>query len=106
MSMISELLGKLRTYAAGYNLPPFGREIEGTAELLNQAADTIEALSAKLQAAETGQPEKHDAEKLVGEMAEEIENCYGRETGLTEKARKFLADAGQPEDKETCSIGR
>ena len=43
--------GKLKKYSEEYDLPPFGREIEGTKELLNQAANIIEALSAKLQAA-------------------------------------------------------
>ena len=51
MSMISELVDKLKKYVAEYNLPPFGREVEGTPELLLEAADTIESLSAKLQAA-------------------------------------------------------
>lgn len=40
--MITELVEKLRTYANGYNTPPYGREIEGTKELLKQAADMIE----------------------------------------------------------------
>lgn len=53
MCMISELIDKLKKYAAEYDLPSFGKEIEGTKELLNQAADTIEALSTKLQAANT-----------------------------------------------------
>lgn len=48
MSMISELVDKLKNYAVEYDLPPFGREVEGTPELLLEAADTIEALSAKL----------------------------------------------------------
>ncbi len=51
MSMISELVDKLKNYAVEYDLPPFGREVEGTPELLLEAADTIEALSAKLVAA-------------------------------------------------------
>lgn len=29
-------------------------------------------------------------EKLIEAMAEEIENCYGRKTELSEKARKLL----------------
>lgn len=45
--MITELVEKLRTYANGYNTPPYGREIEGTKELLKEAADIIEELSAK-----------------------------------------------------------
>lgn len=49
--MINELADKLKKYAAEYDLPPFGIEIEGTPKLLLEAADTIEALSAKLQVA-------------------------------------------------------
>ena len=48
--MISQLVEKLKKYAEQYDLPPFGREIMGTKELLLQAANTIEALSAKLAA--------------------------------------------------------
>lgn len=59
MSMISELLDKLRKYAAEYNLPPFGREVKGTAELLNEAANTIETLSAKLSAANMERSERY-----------------------------------------------
>ncbi len=31
-----------------------------------------------------------DEKKLIEEMAEEIENIYGRETELSEKARRYL----------------
>lgn len=31
-----------------------------------------------------------DEKKLIEEMAEEIENLYGRETELSEKAREYL----------------
>ena len=48
MNKISELVDKLKRYAAEYDLPPFGREIEETSELLLEAANTIEALSAKM----------------------------------------------------------
>ena len=45
-----EVVDKLKKYAAEYNLPPFGREVEGTPELLLEAAKMIEVLSAKLAA--------------------------------------------------------
>ncbi len=38
--------------------------------------------------------------KLIEEMAEELENCYGRETELTERARKYLS---QSKDKKMKS---
>lgn len=59
MSIISELVDKLKKYAAEYDLPPFGREIEGTPELLLEAADTIETLSAKLVAVNMEQSDKY-----------------------------------------------
>jgi len=31
-----------------------------------------------------------DAEKLIEQAAEEIENCYGKETELSKKMRDFL----------------
>ena len=49
--MIEYQINKLRLYAKEYESLPYHREIEGTKELLEQAADTIEALSAKLRAA-------------------------------------------------------
>lgn len=49
-------------------------------KVLLQAADTLEDLSAKLA----------KQSSLVEKMAEEIENCYGRETELTEEARLVL----------------
>lgn len=47
--MIDEkkLLEKLRIYISDYAKPPYGREVEGTVELLKEAADAIEALSDK-----------------------------------------------------------
>ena len=32
-----------------------------------------------------------DEKKLIEEVAEEIENCYGRETELSKKAREYLS---------------
>ncbi len=37
-----------------------------------------------------------DEKKLIEEMAEEIENLYGRETELSQKARKYLEYLEQP----------
>lgn len=48
---IREQVKELRTIAEAYRRPPYGREIIGTEEALSKAADTIEALSAKLSAA-------------------------------------------------------
>lgn len=45
---IREQVKELRTIAEAYRRPPYGREIIGTEEALSKAADTIEALSAKL----------------------------------------------------------
>lgn len=50
---IREQVKELRTIAEAYRRPPYGREIIGTEEALSKAADTIEALSAKLQATNT-----------------------------------------------------
>ena len=42
---IPELAARMRFYASRYNMPPYGREIEGTDELLTTAADALEKLS-------------------------------------------------------------
>lgn len=63
MSIINELVDKLKKYAAEYDLPPFGREIEGTKELLFRAADIIEALSEKQEAASMEQSEIYYGKK-------------------------------------------
>lgn len=34
-----------------------------------------------------------EEKELIEEMAEEIENCYGRETELTKRAREYLSTA-------------
>lgn len=59
MSMVSELVKKLRKYANAYGGYFRIREIDGTDELLRQAADTIEALSAKLAAANMNRSERY-----------------------------------------------
>lgn len=48
---IAEQVKELRQYVEAYEKQPFGREVEGTVKVLSDAADTIEALSANLQAA-------------------------------------------------------
>lgn len=59
MSMISELVKKLRFYASEYNELPYGREVEGTGDLLKEAADIIEELSAKLASANMERSEQY-----------------------------------------------
>ncbi len=60
--------------------------------LLTEAADTIEDLSEKLAAVNIERLDGYCGEEkeLIEEMAEEIENCYGRETELSERAREYL----------------
>lgn len=41
---MERLINRMRLYARRYNMPPYGREIEGTAELLIEAADELEHL--------------------------------------------------------------
>lgn len=65
MSMVSELTKRLRKYAAEYDLLPFGREIEGTSELLLEAADTIETLCEKLQVANMDRREMQQYQAIV-----------------------------------------
>ncbi len=50
--MIGELVKELRLYEKTYTESPFHREVEGTTELLKQAAETIEALSVRLHASQ------------------------------------------------------
>lgn len=92
MSIISELVDKLKKYAAEYNLPPFGREVEGTSELLLEAADTIEALSAKLSAANMELLDRYYAEerKLIDEdkLIEDLIKCRG----LGRKSCEIIAE--------------
>lgn len=80
MSMIEQQLNKIRKVANCVYLAT-DKEVAGDiASTLNQAADTIETLSAKM-----------EGKELIEEMAEEIENCYGRETELTKRAREYLS---------------
>lgn len=64
---------------------------------LNQAADTIEALSAKLAKANVEQSSIYYDGNLIETMVEEIENLYGKGTDLTERARNYLASMDRSE---------
>lgn len=66
---------------------------ETLSQSLREAANTIESLYTKLQA----------ANNMIEEMSEEIENCYGRDTKLTERARKYLSHMEQ--SSEDCGGG-
>lgn len=50
MSLISELVRKIRIYEKEYRDSILHRQIMGTEDVLKEAADTIEELSAKLEA--------------------------------------------------------
>lgn len=39
---MKELIKNLKSYAEAYRLPPYGREIEGTPELLEMAANNLQ----------------------------------------------------------------
>ena len=54
MREISKQVKQLRLFAEKHNKHPAGGEISGTDQVLIEAADTIEALSDKLQAADCG----------------------------------------------------
>lgn len=83
MSLINEQVKKLRE-AADFLFNAYFTE---QATQMRQAADTIEILSAKLQVANS----------MIEAMAEEIENCYGRETELTGKAREYINNQNKGE---------
>lgn len=88
MSMIEHQLKEIRNMASVLH----EEKRYAAEEIMRQAADTIESLSAKLAAANMERPSRYCGEekKLIEAMAEEIENCYGRETQLSEMARKVL----------------
>lgn len=77
--MINELVNKLKKYAAAYGLPPFGIEIEGTPKLLLEAADTIEALSAKLQAANAERSSPNYENDVFTKIIAELDNRISAE---------------------------
>lgn len=60
MGMVSELVKELREHGQIHK-----HNNRHTADLLNQAADTIESLSAKLQAADK---ESEDAKEVIGKL--------------------------------------
>lgn len=64
MSKINEQLQRIRLYAETYERQPFGREVEGTAEILREASATIESLTAELQ--------QYRATGLTPRMIEEL----------------------------------
>lgn len=70
---MNELIKALRSYGITYREPPYGREVEGTPELLEKAANAIQK-----------------AMELMEEAAETIENCYGQETDLSERIKNEL----------------
>lgn len=87
MSMISEQVKELKKVSEWYK-----ESNNYLQKVLLQAADTIESLSAKLAKESMERSSKYyeEEKKLIEEMAEEIENCYGRETELTERAREYI----------------
>lgn len=95
MSMLSEQVNKIRKVAKCVYLATDKEVSDDIASTLKQAADTIEALSAKLAAANMERSDRYygGGKKLIEEMAEEIENCYGRETELSDRAREYLLKA-------------
>lgn len=89
MYIISEQVKELRNTSDNIRI----LKLDGYAKIISKAADTIESLSAKLQAANMEQlADYYEGErKLIDEMAEEIENCYGRETELSKRVREYLS---------------
>lgn len=87
MSMISEQVKELREMADYWKSNGFEPQ-----NALRKAADTIEALSEKLAEENKKQSSRYCGEEkqLIEAMAEEIENCYSRETELSERARDYL----------------
>lgn len=79
MSMINEQIKELRKFAKywEYSVPP-----KLVTQIFCEAANTIEKLYERV----------NESNNIIEKMAEEIENCYGRETELTEEARKFVSD--------------
>ena len=92
MSMISEQINKIRKVAKCVYLTTDKEVADDISGTLNQAADTIEILSAKLQAVNMERSNRYCGEEkeLIESMMVEIENCYNRTTELTERARKYL----------------
>jgi len=74
--MISEQVKEIREYADSYYKADFGRE--GIVKVLRQAADTIEALSAKLSAANMERSETYYNDSCIPckERLPEVEKFY------------------------------
>lgn len=97
MSMISELVKDLHRVKRHIDPSEKDMFVCSTVEsmkIICTAIDTIESLSAKVAAANMERSERYygSADKLIEEMAEEIENCYGRETELSQRAREYLSE--------------
>lgn len=77
---ISEQVRQIRRYVKDYRHPfhEQGVEIYGTDKVLERAANTIEALSAKLDAAIAEQPTAYDVDKIV----ERIKSSSTDEDGI------------------------
>lgn len=87
MSAISRQVRELENLSEGYTAG--GHRHVG--DKLREAADAIESLYERLQKAEKFD---YDAFNIIEKMVEEIENCYGRETELTKRARQCLDRRG------------
>lgn len=87
MSMIGTQVQTIRDIAK------YGSTFENVKAALNQAADTIEVLYAKLAAVNMEQSDRYyrEEKELIESMMVEIENRCNRTTELTERARKYLS---------------
>lgn len=102
-----EIVDKLKKYAAEYNLPPFGIEIEGTPELLSEAAKMIEVLSAKLAVATPKRPleyEEHESydEGICPICGEPVCHVYA----YCPRCGQHLKWGSDTEESETTSMER
>lgn len=90
---ISEQVKELRMYADEYEQPPYGRAVEKTENVLRNAADTIEALSTKLQAANVEQPShimKNDTfTKIITALDERIGAEWRIIAGLNDETQIY-----------------
>lgn len=98
---ISEQVTELRRYVGAYEKRPFGREVNGTVKVLSDAADTIESLYKKLQAANMERPAKCYIQNgevcyLIRDMMLELKSFSGYEE-LIKRADKCLKDMKRPE---------
>lgn len=77
---IREQVKKLRRLAKAYRRRPYGREIMGAEEALSKAADTIEALTAKLAAVNMERSDMVNRNKLIEEIDKEINAVIVKDT--------------------------